>query len=91
MKSGLEKLWNTNEPLEGDVMAEILVRVIRYIYHYKEDKLKFLILKRSETKIYEHLWQGVAGKIEKALHCMASSNKRIERRNRASTLQNVCR
>ena len=27
--------------------------------------LKFLILKRSKTKIYEHLWQGVAGKIEK--------------------------
>ena len=55
-----------NEPLEGDVMAEILVRVIdAYIYHYKEDKLKFLILKRSEAKIYEHLWQGVAGKIEK--------------------------
>ena len=79
-----------NEPLEGDVMAEILVRVIdAYIYRYKEDKLKFLILKRSETKIYEHLWQGVAGKIEK--ESAASSNKRIERRNRASTLQNVCR
>ena len=25
----------------------------------------FLLLKRAETKIYEHLWQGVAGKIEK--------------------------
>ena len=47
-------------------MGEIFVRVIdAYIYHYKEDKLSFLILKRSETKIYEHLWQGVAGKIEK--------------------------
>ena len=47
-------------------MREVLVRVIdAYIYHYNEDKLSFLILKRSKTKIYEHLWQGVAGKIEK--------------------------
>ena len=55
-----------NEAYERYVMAEIIVRVIdAYIYHYKEDELKFLILKRSKTKIYEHLWQGVAGKIEK--------------------------
>ena len=47
-------------------MGEVLVRVIdAYIYCYNEDKLNFLILKRSKTKIYEHLWQGVAGKIEK--------------------------
>ena len=47
-------------------MGEVLVRVIdAYIYHYSKDKLSFLILKRSRTKIYEHLWQGVAGKIEK--------------------------
>ena len=47
-------------------MGEVLVRVIdAYIYHYSKDKLSFLILKRSKTKIYEHLWQGVAGKIEK--------------------------
>ena len=55
-----------NEAYERYVMAEIIVRVIdAYIYRYKEDELKFLILKRSKTKIYEHLWQGVAGKIEK--------------------------
>ena len=47
-------------------MGEVLVRVIdAYIYCYNKDKLSFLILKRSKTKIYEHLWQGVAGKIEK--------------------------
>ena len=47
-------------------MGEVLVRVIdAYIYHYSKDKVSFLILKRSKTKIYEHLWQGVAGKIEK--------------------------
>ena len=47
-------------------MGEVLIRVIdAYIYHYSKDKLSFLILKRSKTKIYEHLWQGVAGKIEK--------------------------
>jgi len=47
-------------------MEKVLVRVIdAYIYHYGKDKLSFLILKRSKTKIYEHLWQGVAGKIEK--------------------------
>ena len=55
-----------DETHEGYVMEKILVRVIdAYIYNYKEDELKFLILKRSKTKIYEHLWQGVAGKIEK--------------------------
>ena len=47
-------------------MGEVIVRVIdAYIYHYNRNKLRFLILKRSKTKIYEHLWQGVAGKIEK--------------------------
>ena len=47
-------------------MTEILVRVIdAYVYSYENNKLSFLLLKRSKTKIYEHLWQGVAGKIEK--------------------------
>ena len=47
-------------------MGEVLVRVIdAYIYYYNENKLNFLILKRSKTKIYEYLWQGVSGKIEK--------------------------
>jgi len=46
-------------------MAKILVRVIDgYIFRKTESGLKFLMLKRAKTKQYEHLWQGVAGKIE---------------------------
>jgi len=41
------------------------VRVVDgYIFRKTESGLKFLILKRARTKQYEHLWQGVAGKIE---------------------------
>ena len=47
-------------------MADILVRVIdTYVFHHKEEGPRFLLLKRSKTKMYEHLWQGVAGKIKK--------------------------
>jgi len=46
-------------------MPDILVRVIdAYVFRKTEEGLRFLILKRSATKLYEHLWQGVAGKIE---------------------------
>jgi len=46
-------------------MSDILVRVIdAYIFHQTIDGIKFLIMKRAKTKMYEHLWQGVAGKIE---------------------------
>ena len=46
-------------------MADILVRVVdAYVYRKTENGLTFLILKRASTKLYEHLWQGVAGKIE---------------------------
>jgi dATP pyrophosphohydrolase len=46
-------------------MTDILVRVVdAYVFRKTRDGLLFLILKRAETKIYEHLWQGVAGKIE---------------------------
>lgn len=46
-------------------MANIVSRVIdAYVFRRTEEGLRFLILKRSETKLYEHLWQGVAGKIE---------------------------
>lgn len=46
-------------------MTDIIVRVVdAYIYRNTEDGLLFLILKRAETKLYEHLWQGVAGKIQ---------------------------
>ena len=47
-------------------MADVKVRVVDcYVYCQTDDGLKFLILKRNEKKLYEHLWQGVAGKIEK--------------------------
>ncbi len=47
-------------------MTKIIVRVVdAYVFIRKNHMIKFLILKRSKTKIYEHLWQGVAGKIEK--------------------------
>ena len=47
-------------------MTKIVVRVVdAYVFIRKNDMIKFLILKRAKTKIYEHLWQGVAGKIEK--------------------------
>ena len=46
-------------------MTKVLVRVVDvYVYYYENKNLKFLILKRSKKKIYENLWQGVAGKIE---------------------------
>ena len=46
-------------------MTKILVRVIdAYVFRQTDEGLKFLLLKRARTKMYEHLWQGVAGKIE---------------------------
>lgn len=47
-------------------MTKVAVRVVDcYVYNLLEDNPEFLILKRNKNKIYEHLWQGVAGKIEK--------------------------
>lgn len=44
---------------------QVLVRVIDgYVFRKTENGLRFLMLKRAKTKQYEHLWQGVAGKIE---------------------------
>ena len=46
-------------------MANIVSRVLdSYVFRKTDKGLRFLILKRAETKLYEHLWQGVAGKIE---------------------------
>ena len=54
-----------NEEFERNVMPELSVRVIdAYVYCNTEEGLRFLLLKRASSKIYEHLWQGVAGKIE---------------------------
>ncbi len=46
-------------------MANIVARVVdAYVFRRTESGLKYLLMKRAETKLYEHLWQGVAGKIE---------------------------
>ena len=46
-------------------MPKIVIRVIdAYVFNRKNKEIRFLLLKRAKTKIYEHLWQGVAGKIE---------------------------
>ena len=46
-------------------MANIEVRGIdSYVYRITSTGLLFLVLKRAKTKMYEHIWQGVAGKIE---------------------------
>lgn len=47
-------------------MTEHVVRVVdAYVFRKQKNSVLFLLLKRSSNKIYEHLWQGVAGKIEK--------------------------
>jgi dATP pyrophosphohydrolase len=46
-------------------MNEVKVRVVDcYVYRYTAKGILFLHMKRNLNKIYEHLWQGVAGKIE---------------------------
>ena len=46
-------------------MPKVVIRVIdAYVFSRKNKEIRFLLLKRAKTKIYEHLWQGVAGKIE---------------------------
>ena len=47
-------------------MPKVKVKQIdSYIYRFTNDGPVYLMLKRSLGKYYEHLWQGVAGKIEK--------------------------
>ena len=44
----------------------MIIRVIdAYVYITTDNGILFLLLKRAKTKMYEHIWQGVAGKIEK--------------------------
>ncbi len=46
-------------------MPKTTIRVIdAYVFQKTQAGLRFLMLKRNVNKIYEHLWQGVAGKIE---------------------------
>ena len=47
-------------------MPKIKVRVVDcYIFSQAGKDVHYLLLKRNKNRIYEHLWQGVAGKIEK--------------------------
>ncbi len=46
-------------------MTKVKARVIdAYVFCQTQKGIKFLLLKRAKTKMYEHFWQGVAGKIE---------------------------
>ena len=46
-------------------MNQVKVRVVDcYVYRKTDNGIVFLLMKRNLNKIYEHLWQGVAGKIE---------------------------
>jgi len=46
-------------------MADITICVVDcYVFRQTDGALRFLLLKRNKDKLYEHLWQGVAGKIE---------------------------
>jgi len=46
-------------------MNQIKVRVVDcYVYRRTDNGIVYLLMKRNLNKIYEHLWQGVAGKIE---------------------------
>lgn len=47
-------------------MPKIIVKQVdSYIYRNTDAGPVYLVLKRNTGKYYEHLWQGVAGKIEK--------------------------
>ncbi|MFQ6673983.1 MAG: NUDIX pyrophosphatase [Fidelibacterota bacterium] len=48
------------------MMAEVVTRhVDSYLFRWEGGKLRFLLLKRHRGKFYGHLWQGVAGRIER--------------------------
>ena len=47
-------------------MPKTKIRVVdAYVFRQTKNGFRFLLLKRARTKMYEHLWQGVAGEIEK--------------------------
>ena len=60
-------------------MSDIIVRVIdAYVFTRKNNQIRFLILKRAKTKMYEHLWQGVAGKIEEGEKSWEAAIRELE-------------
>ena len=57
----------------------ITVRVVdAYVFRKVENKICFLLLKRANNKIYEHLWQGVAGKIETGESAFQAALRELE-------------
>ena len=47
-------------------MTDVKVKQVdSYVFRIVDGKPLYLMMKRSSGKHYEHLWQGVAGKIEK--------------------------
>ena len=57
----------------------ITVRVVdAYVFRKIENKIRFLLLKRANNKIYEHLWQGVAGKIETGESAFQAALRELE-------------
>ena len=60
-------------------MNQIKVRVVDcYVYRRTDDGILFLLMKRNLNKIYEHLWQGVAGKIEEGETSSAAAIRELK-------------
>ena len=57
----------------------MIIRVIdAYVYTPTKNGLLFLLLKRAKTKMYEHIWQGVAGKIEKGEKSWETAKRELQ-------------
>jgi len=68
-------------------MAKMKTRVIdAYVYRKTTEGIKYLILKRAKTKIYEHLWQGVAGKIEKGEEAWEAAIRELKEETKLTPL-----
>ena len=60
-------------------MPNMIIRVIdAYVYTPTKNGLLFLLLKRAKTKMYEHIWQGVAGKIEKGEKSWETAKRELQ-------------
>ena len=60
-------------------MPKVKVKQIdSYIYRNTDAGPVYLMLKRSPGKYYEHLWQGVAGKIEKGETAWQAAVRELE-------------
>jgi len=60
-------------------MPNMIIRVIdAYVYIPTYNGLLFLLLKRAKTKMYEHIWQGVAGKIEKGEKSWEAAKRELQ-------------